>query len=362
MDPTHTEYIEKLGMSIIDLENVNIDEEIIAHSLIKSHHEKNNKLISYQKEEKTLKNAISQADKTVSKYTNELNILTNKKCHACGQDLHDDSHFQITNTTTEHLNEATKYLSNISNKYELIKKEISAIGKIGEKPDSFYETLEEALTHQANLQTLKSQLIQKSNESDPFQEQIDDLLTSGIRDIDYTKLNELVSLKEHQEFLLKLLTNKDSFIRKKIIDQNLPYLNNRLSYYINQMGLPHSVIFKNDLSVDITQLGQDLDFHNLSRGEMNRVILATSFSFRDVWESLYHDVNLLFCDELVDHGMDTSGVENALSVLKKMARERKKNIFLISHKDELSNRVNNILKVIKENNFTSYSVDTSGII
>ena len=128
------------------------------------------------------------------------------------------------------------------------------------------------------------------------------------------------------------------------------------------MGLPHSVIFKNDLSVDITQLGQDLDFHNLSRGEMNRVILATSFSFRDVWESLYHDVNLLFCDELVDHGMDTSGVENALSVLKKMARERKKNIFLISHKDELSNRVNNILKVIKENNFTSYSVDTSGII
>jgi ABC-type cobalamin/Fe3+-siderophores transport system ATPase subunit len=47
-----------------------------------------------------------------------------------------------------------------------------------------------------------------------------------------------------------------------------------------------------------------------------------------------------------------------LSVLKKMSRERNKNIYLISHKDELSSRVNNILKVIKDNGFTSYSNDT----
>ena len=54
---------------------------------------------------------------------------------------------------------------------------------------------------------------------------------------------------------------------------------------------------------------------------------------------------------------DASGVENALAVLKKMSRERKKNIFLISHKDELIGRVNNVLKVIKENGFTSYATD-----
>jgi chromosome segregation ATPase len=63
----------------------------------------------------------------------------------------------------------------------------------------------------------------------------------------------------------------------------------------------------------------------------------------------------LFIDELVDAGMDGAGVENALAVLKKMARERNKNIFLISHKDELVGRVNNVLRVIKENGFTSYS-------
>jgi len=65
----------------------------------------------------------------------------------------------------------------------------------------------------------------------------------------------------------------------------------------------------------------------------------------------------LFIDELIDSGMDTAGVENSLGVLKKMGRERDKNIYLISHKDELVGRVNHVLKVVKENGFTSYAND-----
>jgi DNA repair exonuclease SbcCD ATPase subunit len=95
----------------------------------------------------------------------------------------------------------------------------------------------------------------------------------------------------------------------------------------------------------------------LSRGERNRLILGLSFAFRDVWESLYQNINLLFIDELIDSGMDTAGVENSLSILKKMAREREKNIYLISHKDELIGRVNHVLRVVKENGFTSYAND-----
>ena len=180
---------------------------------------------------------------------------------------------------------------------------------------------------------------------------------TAIQEVSWDTINTLTNFKEHQEFLLKLLTNKDSFIRKKIIDQNLAYLNNRLTYYLDRLGLPHQVVFLNDLSVEITQLGQDLDFDNLSRGERNRLILGMSFAFRDVWESLYQNINLLFIDELIDSGMDASGVENSLAVIKKMGRERSKNVFLISHKDELVGRVNHVMKVIKENGFTSYEND-----
>ena len=134
-------------------------------------------------------------------------------------------------------------------------------------------------------------------------------------------------------------------------------LNARLSLYLDKIGLPHSVRFLNDLNVEITELGRDLDFDNLSRGERNRLILSLSWAFRDVWESLYNPINLLFIDELVDSGMDSSGVENALGILKKMSRDNNKSVWLVSHKDELAGRVNNTLHVVKENGFTSYSTD-----
>jgi len=69
-------------------------------------------------------------------------------------------------------------------------------------------------------------------------------------------------------------------------------------------------------------------------------------------------MNFLCIDELIDSGLDATGVENALGILKKMSREQNKNIFLISHREELSGRVNDVLFVIKEGGFTSYNTDT----
>jgi DNA repair exonuclease SbcCD ATPase subunit len=175
--------------------------------------------------------------------------------------------------------------------------------------------------------------------------------------VSYDTLNELTRLQEHQEFLLKLLTSKDSFIRKKIIEQNLSYLNARLTYYLDRIGLPHTVVFQNDLTVSIEELGRELDFDNLSRGERNRLILSMSWAFRDVFESLYQPINVLFIDEMIDSGLDTQGVESSLALLKHMSRERHKSIWLVSHRDELAGRVENILKVVKEGGYTTYNTD-----
>jgi len=175
--------------------------------------------------------------------------------------------------------------------------------------------------------------------------------------VSYDALNELTRLQEHQDFLLKLLTSKDSFVRKKIIEQNLSYLNQRLTYYLDRIGLPHTVVFQNDLTVSIEELGRELDFDNLSRGERNRLILSMSWAFRDVFESLYQPINVLFIDEMIDSGLDTQGVENSLALLKHMSRERHKSIWLVSHRDELAGRVENILRVVKEGGYTTYNTD-----
>jgi DNA repair exonuclease SbcCD ATPase subunit len=341
--------------NIHDLTEVNIDEELELHVQLKVWEDNNNKIASLQKQKATLENAVTQADKTLTKYNKELQKLDSKQCPACEQDLHDHKHEEMTATVNKNIEDAYTYLEKVSADYEKIVSEITAIGDQPKRPNTFYDTEAEALGHKNNLDSLERRLTERADEINPYAEQVDELKKSALQEITWDTVNDLNKHKEHQEFLLKLLTSKDSFIRKKIIDQNLSYLNKRLGYYIDKLGLPHQVIFLNDLNVEITQLGQDLDFDNLSRGERNRLILSMSFAFRDVWEGLYQSVNLLFIDELIDAGMDSAGVESALAVLKKMARERNKNIYLISHKDELMGRVNNVLRVVKENGFTSYS-------
>ena len=353
----HHQEIEKIARAIIELEGVDIEAELAKHAELKTYEEKSAKLKSLNKERATLDSAIAQAERSVKKYASELAKLQDKKCHACDQELHDHKHEEMTSEATTHLEEAQKYFDKVTADTVKIVKEIESIGEVAARPNTYYDSVEQALKHQNNLKSLETQLTIKDGETDPYQEQIDELTDTAMQEITWDTVNTLNTLKDHQEFLLKLLTSKDSFIRKKIIDQNLAYLNNRLTYYLDKMGLPHTVMFKNDLTVEITQLGQDLDFDNLSRGERNRLILGLSWSFRDVWESLYQQINLLFVDELIDNGLDAAGVEGALAVLKKMSRERKKNIFLISHKDELIGRVNNVLKVIKENGFTYYAND-----
>ena len=347
----------KIESSITELKSVDIEKELVQHAKLKQYDEHAAKIKSLNKEKATLETAVIQADKSVTKYTKEVEQLKNKTCPACEQGLHTHKHEEMSANVEKNLADAVLYLQGVSDSYASVVQELETIGDINGRPKTYYDTVEEALKHQNNLASLEEALTRRQSETDPYQEQIDELKHTAIQEINWDNVNTLNSMKDHQEFLLKLLTNKDSFIRKKIIDQNLAYLNNRLTYYLDRMGLPHQVSFLNDLNVEITQLGQDLDFDNLSRGERNRLILGLSWSFRDVWESLYQNINLLFIDELIDNGLDSNGVENALGVLKKMARERNKNIYLISHKDELIGRVNNVLKVIKENGFTSYAND-----
>ena len=349
--------LEGLGKAIVQLSSVDIDAEIKLHEQLKQWAENNTKIKDLNKQKATLDSAVGQAEKTRNRYVKELENLANKTCPACEQELHDHKHEDMTATATTNLADAQTYFDKVTKDLEKIVKEIAKIGDLEKKPITFYESIEEAFNHRNNLANLEKALETKVAEPNPYVEQIEDLKNTALQEISWDTINDLTKMKDHQEFLHKLLTNKDSFIRKKIIDQNLTFLNKRLGYYIDKLGLPHRVIFQNDLTVEITQLGQDLDFDNLSRGERNRLILGLSWAFRDVWENLYQHINLLFIDELIDAGMDAAGVEAGLAVLKKMARERNKNIYLISHKDELIGRVNNVLHVVKENGFTSYSND-----
>lgn len=239
---------------------------------------------------------------------------------------------------------------------EVAKKATAALQNLPPKPTTIFESRDEVYRVRQEYNSQVHELEVETAKVNPYIEQITSL-TSTLAELEYDEMNRLKHLLAHQEFLLNLLTKKDSFIRKAIIDQNLAFLNSRLAYYLERLGLPQEVKFQSDLSVEIALFGRDMDFEQLSRGEMNRVIMSLSWAFRDIWESLNHSINLLWVDELIDSGLDHNGAEAALAIMKSMARDRKKNVFLISHRDELVGRIDRTLMVTKNNGFTQFEFD-----
>ncbi len=351
------EDVAKLETALAALSGIDIKQELVNHDSLDLH----NQLTKEIKETTRWKISCEQEQvrllKIQEKLKTEIEKLEKHECYACGQSLHDSKHQEVLTEKRATMAEtAMQYLSTDTQLQEHIAK-LLELGVPGPVPSIFYDSKEDAINHRNSIENLQQQLAAKQLEIDPYAEQIQEMQTQAVEEIDYDMINQLTNVREHQDFLLKLLTNKDSFIRKRIIDQNLSYLNARLGQYLDRIGLPHTVKFLNDLTVSIEELGRELDFDNLSRGERNRLILSLSWAFRDVWESLYQPINLMFIDEVIDTGMDSSGVENSLAILKKMAREGNRSVWLVSHKDELAGRVNNVLSVVKENGFTSYNTD-----
>lgn len=341
--------------AIAELSDLDVDKELAKHEA-----NAQRQILSTEINTLTQKQLLSERE--IKLYNKNLKLIQanlsttedSKLCPTCGSDMDKETHKKVHQEYEEQKVEVEAKIAEATEKVKSYEIEINNLPKLTEDDKTAYSDISDAYNHKSTLLELENNLTRESATENPYTEQIETLKRDGIRPINDEYMEELNKMKEHQEFLYKLLVNKDSFIRKKIIDQNLLYLNNRLSHFTCKLGLPHEVIFQSDLEVEITMYGKSYDFDNLSRGERTRLILSLSCAFRDVYESLNDKINLLFIDELLDNGLDTVGVEAALGVLKSTIREQKRNVFLISHREELIGRVSSILKVVKESGFTSF--------
>jgi len=349
--------IADFSSALSELSEVDIDNELVQHQLLETYDDNKQALKSLDAALTRLSGSLGKEQTAKAQLEKDIETLKSHTCHSCGQKIHDETFDELIKNKTTQLADVQDIIIQIEAAITDHTAKKNAIGPLGKKPEVFYKNITNAYDHKNQLALIAQQLEQRTNETDPYIDQIQEMETTALQEINFNLINELTRLQEHQEFLLKLLTNKDSFIRKKIIDQNLAFLNARLASYLSKIGLPHTVVFQNDLTVSITELGRDLDFHNLSRGEMTRLILSLSWSFRDVWENLYQPINLLFIDELVDLGIDPAGVESTLGILKKMGRDTKRNVWIVSHREELCSRVSEVFKVRKEHGFTTMGVD-----
>ena len=358
-DADHEAQIEELAQALLQLQEVDVLQEIEAHKFnqeLKQHSQQARMLSETIKHKQ---HVISSLETEQKKVMREYELVQAHECPMCGSHMHDERQDTLKQHLTEKLHVNLTQIEQVEPELAELTRQLHDLSTqhVNWQPRvTFYDSLEAAINHKRSMEEIQRALEKALTQVNPYADQTT-TLHSTLQDISYDEMNELQVLKEHQEFLLRLLTNKDSFIRKRIIDQNLSYLNHRLHEYLITLGLSHEVKFQNDLSVEINYLGQDMDFGQLSRGETTRVILALSWAFRDIWENQNSGLNILTVDELMDVGLDTSGVEKALEILKLMGRDRQKHVMLVSHREELLPRCDRTLMVVKESGFSSIQSD-----
>lgn len=188
-----------------------------------------------------------------------------------------------------------------------------------------------------------------SMEDNPFNDEIEHV-KAGIVSIApfMDKVDELRKKETHIGYLVKLMTDSKSFIRRRILDNYIPYLNKKINEYAERLGLPHVCEVSSDLSVSMTYMNKEVSYFNLSRGERLRLDMATTVAFRDMMGMLGKGCNIALLDEVLDSALDASGIHAAMKFICQSAET----VLLITHREELSSSVDEKIYVTKRNGFT----------
>lgn len=316
------------------VEGINIDEQ---HQLHTIRDELDGKIqIAYQE----LKTTEGDIKKTIIKRKQaegEIEILKKAECPYCGQEFHDNEMKILEQEAI-----LSDCIAEMENGEDAL---VSADAKI-ERLESNRKEIEEKIEidNVRELLDIRSKQDQYNDRlkhlkvaTNPHLEPLEDLKSIKLEDIDLSRIEEMEDEIMHQKFLLKGLTKNDSFMRKKLLNKKVPFLNQRIAKYLGILGLTHSVRFTEDMTVNISRFGRELDFGQLSNGQQARLNFAISLGFRDMLEKVHGTINVYMLDEVLDVGLDAIGIQAAAKLLKNKARDENLSVYIISHKDELSN-------------------------
>jgi DNA repair exonuclease SbcCD ATPase subunit len=341
--------IKRLTESLETFAKVNIKEEKELHQLISESSSEqsklNNKLILLKKDKSSLLSDIK-------KLTGEIIHLKDDKCPYCLQNY--QGAMEKLKDKELLLKEKNSALEKLETQLVGVQGEVDDVTSIinDAKKSVFFKSLSEALKAESSAEGAQQKIDDLLTAVNPHVEARDQLKNQVVKKVSYDEIDRLKKELEHQQFLLKLLTDKNSFIRRKIINRTIPFLNKRLNFYTKELGLPHTVKFDDDMSCSISEYDRELDFGNLSNGEKKRVNLALSLAFRDVLHHLHAKINCLFLDE-IDGSLDSSGVENMFRLFKQKSREDNMGMWIISHRPEAIGRFDRTITIRKENGFSN---------
>jgi DNA repair exonuclease SbcCD ATPase subunit len=367
----HAKEIEDIRETIAALEQVDVTTEIEVITLIQEvqtqlkelqarHSITDAEIRNQQNIEVNANRLFVEKGKIVTRLTNDLDKLKTHTCPTCSQPwkpdpvvwgemvtacdaelLEQQKYEKIRNDARAELETLTKNKRVHQDERKVLDEQMAELNEI---PLTF-DSLQEAGAAEANLKSLRDSLEVIIQETNPHTDAIAGLKENALQAVDEDELRELRRLVEHYNLLITLLTSNDSFLRKSIIIRWMPRLNQRIAHYLVLLQLPHRVKFNPDLTLSITDYGQEFAWNGLSKGQRQRVTIALNLAFQDVFEMMNFKTNILMVDELIDNGICQRGAENSVEILRDKVQRRGKNVLLVTHRQDIASQIPNQLMV-----------------
>lgn len=346
--------IKELETKLKKIQSVDVDQQRTLHETVRDLNEELTEPLNRKRE---VEKQIREVSRHIQTNEQDLAHLRSDKCPRCKQ-IYANAPDEISameaqsEKWADELVMLQELLTDLSTQTETLAHEIKTIRSL-----ITVDNVEELIRIKNESSNIKTRIEDFKQAVNPYYEPLQELEAMEITKPDYDDINKATILLEHQQFLLKLLTKKDSFVRKALLNKNIPYLNIRLQHYLTLLGLPHKVEFTHEMTAKISQFSRELDFGNLSAGQRARVNFALSLAFKDVLQSLHTKINVCILDEVLDIGLDTIGVQAAARLLKRKARDEGLSLYIISHRDEIDRAFDKVITVQLTKGF-SYIVET----
>ena len=244
-------------------------------------------------------------------------------------------------------NQVQEKLNSIMDELKIHKERQSELSehnlKLVELNTKFSAAIQEVkqLTEELNKETVADSSVQdKINE-----------LNSSISDLELSQQNWF-----NEKYLRTVLSTLlvDSGIKATVIKKFVPVINKKINMYLKLLGADYMFLLDNEFNEQIRGAGREKSsYFSFSQGEKSRVDLAIMFTWRDIASIISGtNINLLVLDEVFDSAIDSSGISGLKSVLDSLDS----NVYIISHREQLSDDFNRHIEVIKKGRFSILEV------
>jgi DNA repair exonuclease SbcCD ATPase subunit len=301
----------------------------------------------------SLKGKISQRIESLKE--NHSFFENNDVCPTCSQDISPVIKEKRLKESEETIEEVSSGYSDLLNTIRSEQRKEKKFIEISQEISSLNQTISQ---NQSKMNQFSGLIGEIQNEINELQK-VDDLQEENAKlEYFYEELhavkNEIIQTKETSEYY-ELVGNilKDGGVKTIIINKYLPLINKKINEYLRMMDLYVNFTLDSEFNETIlTPTFENFSYGNFSEGQKQRINLALTFGLMSV-AALKNSVNtnLLILDEILDGSMDAEGISLFLGIIRQEMKN--KNIFMISHRDNLDSKFDKVIVFQKKGHFTS---------